>query len=159
MAFTVFISHKTEDSRAVAAVADRLKANEVAVYLDSFDPDAKDGPDLAEYLRDRMKNCHGLMAVVTERTIQSWWVPWEIGVASERDMPMSTFSYDHSAVPSYLRKWPYMTQISQLDEYAQTARRMVQERRTLIEKREVSGATEAVSGRRFNRALKAALGQ
>jgi hypothetical protein len=133
--------------------------NQIEVYLDSFDPDAKDGPALCDYLRDRMKNCHGLMAVVTGKTIMSWWVPWEIGVATERDMPMATFSYDHTAVPSYLRKWPYLTQLAEIDQYAQTARRLVQERRTLVEKREVYGVPEAISGRRFDRVLKATLGQ
>lgn len=159
MAFTVFVSHKAEDSRAATAVAARLKANEVEVYLDSFDPDAKDGPDLADYLRDKMRLCHGLMAVVSEKTIQSWWVPWEIGVATERDMPLATFSHDYSNVPSYLRKWPYLTQLGQIDQYAQTARRMVRERRGRVEKGEAFGRAEAVSGRVFNRSLKATLGQ
>lgn len=99
MAFIVFVSHKSEDSRAATAVAARLKANEVEVYLDSFDPDAKDGPDLADYLRDKMRLCHGLMAVVSEKTIQSWWVPWEIGMATERDMPLATYSHDYKRRP------------------------------------------------------------
>jgi len=159
MAFTVFLSHKAEDFGAATAVAHRLRVNEIDVYLDSFDPDATDGPDLSDYLRRTMRRCHGLMAVVTGKTILSWWVPWEIGVASERDIPMATFSYDHTDIPSYLRKWPYLTQLREIDQYAQTARRTVRERRKLIEKGEVRGAPEAVSGRRFNRALKAALGQ
>ncbi len=159
MAFTVFVSHKAEDTRAATAVAARLRVNELDVYLDSFDPDATDGPDLDDYLRTTMRRCHGLMAVVTANTVRSWWVPWEIGVASERDMPMATFSHDNTDIPSYLRKWPYLTQLSQIDQYAQTARRMVRERRTRIEKGEVRGMAEAVSGSRFNRVLKGALGQ
>jgi len=159
MAFTVFVSHKVEDSHAATAVASRLKANEVDVYLDSFDPDAKDGPDLADYLRETMRRCHGLMAVVSAETIRSWWVPWEIGVASERDMPMATFSHDNSDIPTYLRKWPYLTQLNQIDQYARTAQKMMRQRRTLIEKREAFGSAEAISGRAFNRTLKANLGQ
>jgi hypothetical protein len=131
----------------------------LAIYLDSFDPDSKDGVGLADYLRSKLGNCHALMAVVSSKTIQSWWVPWEIGVATERDMPMATVSFEAAFVPSYLRKWPYMTTVSEIDQYAQTARRLVQDRRTLIEKREVYGTAEAVPGRYFNRILQTALRQ
>jgi hypothetical protein len=158
--YTVFISHKQEDAAPARAVSQRLIANGIATYLDLFDPDAKDGPELADYLREKLGLCQGLMAVVTNQTITSWWVPWEIGVASERDMPMATFSYDRANVPSYLRKWPYLTQLDQIDAYADLAKQQVQQRRVLVEKGQVSRErAEFLPGRAFNAALRTRLGQ
>jgi hypothetical protein len=129
------------------------------VYLDDFDPDAKDGPDLADYLRQKIGSCHGLMAVVSRKTIASWWVPWEIGVATERDLPMATFSHDSSDVPSYLRKWPYLTQLAQIDQYAQTAKRLIVAGTIHLREGAPTSVREALSGRAFNRSLRSVLGQ
>jgi hypothetical protein len=160
MPFKVFISHKKEDATAAATVAARLQQNGIDTYVDIFDAEAKDGPDLADYLRDKLKTCHGLMAVVTRNTTESWWVPWEIGVASERNMPLATYSSDSSQVPTYLKKWPYITRLDQVDEYAKLAKSTVSIRkRALNESASVTGAAERISGSDFNRALKKALGQ
>lgn len=160
MTYTVFISHKQEDATPAAAVSQRLKANGMPSYLDLFDPDAKDGPELAEYLRARLGRCQGLMAVVSNKTITSWWVPWEIGVATERDMPMATFSYEHVNVPSYLRKWPYLTRLEQIDSYARLAKEQLEQRRVLVEKGQVGRErADFLPGRAFNSALRVRLGQ
>jgi TIR domain len=156
MAFTVFVSHKYEDMQIAMLVAKRLEANQVNCYLDGFDPEARDAPALNDYLKSKLKTSHALMAVVSKLTITSWWVPWEIGVASERDMPLATFSHDASSVPSFLRKWPYMTNLPQIDQYADLAKRMVRERTVL---KEDSRPAEALSGVHFNRSLQITLGQ
>jgi hypothetical protein len=160
MTFKVFISHKNEDSAGATALCNRLKANGVDSYVDVLDPDAKDGPDLADYLREKLKICHGLVAVVTAKTNSSWWVPWEIGVASERDMPLATFSYDQSDIPSYLKKWPYLTRLEHIDQYAKIASSQILTRtRVLKESNQSTASAEYISGSTFNRALKKALGQ
>jgi hypothetical protein len=119
----VFISHKSVDAALATRVADRLLlVHQIQSYLDVVDPalDRK-GEDLASYLRDRMGTCTQLLAVVSRSTETSQWVPWEIGVATEKDFPLATYS-DGTRPPEFLAKWPYMTNFAQLDIYAQVSK-------------------------------------
>ena len=85
MPIKVFISHKDSDSELAERVARRVRFNGMDTYLDTIDDAlAKDGPDLAELLVARMSSCQQLIAVVSSQTKDSWWVPWEIGVGSEK---------------------------------------------------------------------------
>ena len=105
----VFVSHKKEDKEIAGVVAARLEKNGAQVYLDVFDPDTYSaGDDLADYLRAKLDLCTDLMAVVSGKTKESWWVPWEIGVATEKEYPLSTFAGENCEIPAYLKKWPYL---------------------------------------------------
>lgn len=160
MTFRAFLSHKREDSRGASLIAEHLKAGGIDTYVDLFDPDARDGPALSEYLRERLRKCDGLIAVVSSLTVHSWWVPWEIGVATERDMPLATYSHDRTEVPSYLKKWPYMTSLSHVDSYITEVRLQLVRRRALIIKGKLEKASLAsISGREFNDSVRARLGQ
>lgn len=107
MAKKVFISHKNTDATLAAKVARRVQMNGVATYLDVIDDAlAKDGPDLADLLLQRMSSCDQLIAVVSIATKDSWWVPWEIGVGSEKGFRMASYSESYVSLPSYLEKWP-----------------------------------------------------
>src|SRR5690348_6961905 len=102
----VFVSHKREDEQLAKAVAERLRLNRAEVYLDVLDPDRfAAGDDLADYIRDKLNDCSDLMAVVSTKTKESWWVPWEIGVATEKEYPLSTFAGENFDLPVFLKKW------------------------------------------------------
>jgi len=114
----VFISHKNTDSLIADRVARRVRANGLETYLDIID-DAllKDGPDLADVLLKRMSECQQLIAVVSTSTKDSWWVPWEIGVGSEKGFRMASFSESYVSLPSYLEKWPALHTDAHIDLY------------------------------------------
>lgn len=116
----VFISHKNTDSRLAERVASRVRRNGLSVYLDTID-DAlqKDGHDLADHLLRRMSECQQLIAVVSEATKTSWWVPWEIGVGSEKGFRMASFSETYVSLPTYLEKWPALHTDHHIDLYCQ----------------------------------------
>jgi TIR domain len=116
----VFISHQQADYVLAGKISAYLKINhQMDSYLDLIDPNAsKAGDQLGEYLRDVMGKCTQLMAVVSENTKNSWWVPWEIGVATEKDHPIATFAGDNTELPIYLKKWPYLKTNNDLDAYA-----------------------------------------
>lgn len=120
----VFISHQQADSVLAGKIAGYLKANhQMDCYLDIIDPNAsKTGDQLGEYLRQVMGQCTQLMAVVSENTKTSWWVPWEIGVATEKDHPIATFAGDDAELPIYLKKWPYLKTQNDLDAYAKASK-------------------------------------
>ncbi len=120
----VFISHQKSDSELAGKISYHLKYNhQIDCYLDLVDPNASQaGDELGEHLRNEMGKCTQLLAVVSEKTKGSWWVPWEIGVATEKDHPIATFSGDNTILPEYLKKWPYLKTESDLDAYARASK-------------------------------------
>ncbi len=156
----IFISHKRDDSGAAEAIARRLRGwHSIESYLDVIDTHlAKAGEDLGKYLRQELGKCSHLLAVVSTATKGSWWVPWEIGVASEKDYPLATYAHGPCELPDYLRKWPYLKSDSDLDKYAEAAKassRKLEEARAykvMAEARRDATST-------FYRQLRAALNQ
>lgn len=159
MAIKVFISHKQEDEKQAAEVAAYLVANRLEVYLDSIDRQLnKSGPDLADYIRAQMESCTQLLAVITPATKASWWVPWEIGVATEKERFLASFVSPSASIPEYLQKWPYLRNRADLDKYIAESKRaegVVQDR---VQKGERVTA-RAQGFRSFHNSLKASLGQ
>jgi hypothetical protein len=159
MAVKVFISHKNEDAQQAGAIATYLKANSLNVYLDVIDFQlTKSGPDLADYIRGQLEQCTQLLAVISTQTQASWWVPWEIGVATEKERFLASFVSGGAVVPEYLAKWPYLRSQSDLDVYIRESKKaelLVEER---IQKGYRQGA-RAQGFRSFHTSLKASLGQ
>ena len=116
----VFISHKNADEVVAKQVAERVRRNGLEFYLDSVDPAlAQDGPGLADYLLAKMSGCPQLIAVVSSETAKSWWVPWEIGVGSEKRFRMATFAGRPVELPGYLEKWPRLRSLDDVDLYCE----------------------------------------
>lgn len=160
----IFISHQKADSTLAGKISTYLKANhQIDSYLDLIDPNASQAGDkLGEYLRNEMGKCTQLMAVVSENTKGSWWVPWEIGIATEKDHPIATFADDDTVLPEYLKKWPYLKTQNDLDVYAKAVKAST----NLFENsRKVRAAFESIESTRhsstqeFYRSIRAGLGQ
>ncbi len=159
MAIKVFISHKQEDARKAKEIADRLQSvHNIASYLDVLDPViGKNGEELARYVRDKMGTCTQLLAVITPLTKESWWVPWEIGVASEKELPLATYTGSRQ-VPDYLMKWPVLLNEQHLDAYAH-ASKATERDRVLLEGTVTASAARHRTTQDFYRTLRKSLGQ
>lgn len=159
MAQKVFLSHKQEDSERATLIAARLRMGGLDVYLDVIDVQlAKSGPDLADYIRMRLDECSQLLAVLSPITRASWWVPWEIGVATEKERFLASFVSDGATVPEFLEKWPYLQSMSDLDKYIAESKSA----QLLVENylRQGYGSTAQSRGfRSFHNSLKSSLGQ
>ena len=123
--FDVFISHKGEDMRIAESVGDALQLSGLSGYLDRWDPAVEgDSPELEIYLRSIIRETKTMLAIVTENTPLSWWVPFEIGVARETDSQIATylevsrFSTARIELPSYLKKWPILATTMNLQIWA-----------------------------------------
>lgn len=149
----VFVSHKDTDAGLARVVVQALASRGVDSYLDELDDRLLRGPRLADHLRSRMALCSHLIAVVSSSTAQSWWVPWEIGVASERTMPLASYASQPSLLPEYLRSWPYMSQVADIAAYVEEARRFERDTRSLT----ASASRNDWQG--FHSRLKSRLGQ
>jgi hypothetical protein len=156
----IFISHQKADSEVAKAVEARLRINHrIDSYVDVIDTNlARSGESLGEYLRREMGNCTQLIAVVSGNTKNSWRVPWEIGIATEKDFPLATFFGDNTPPPEYLQKWPYLRSLSDVDQYAKASTAADDSFRvrksTLTE-----DSARRVSTGDFFRTLRASLGQ
>lgn len=141
----VFLSHQSADATTAAYVARRLKDRHgIDSYLDVIDPYiGRNGEDLAAHIRSQMGRCTQLMAVISEATKVSQWVPWEIGVATEKDHPLATFSAGGALPPEFLRKWPYLRTDSDLDQYALASKTA---RSTFVRKRSANLTEAAAQG-------------
>ncbi len=64
--------------------------------------------------------CTHLIAVVSESTARSWWVPFEIGEATISYRRIASYRTGYSQLPEYLSKWPQMSSISHLDMFIQS---------------------------------------
>jgi hypothetical protein len=160
MAIKVFLSHQKVDFALAIQIGERLKTgHRIDCYLDVIDPYVG-GPveTLADHIRYELGKCTQLLAVVSLATNQSQWVPWEIGVATEKNFPLATFSANNAMPPEFLRKWPYLRSDRDVDEYARVSKiadnLYVQKSVTLNESVAHDFATKD-----FFRVLRSALGQ
>lgn len=155
----VFISHKREDTEDAVDVPNVLKRQGVSTYIDALDPYLfQAGDDLGDYFRKILAQCSHLMAVVSENTKLSWWIPFEIGIATEKQYPIATYAIGACGLPSYLKKWPYLRSHSDLITYGKVGRGT----KTYIlaegiEK--IAASRRGEYSREFHRQLKAVLGQ
>ena len=73
------------DTAKAVEIAERISANGLSAWVDVADPTVvRDGPDLADYIRSVLNSSRSLLALVTSATKESWWVPFEIGIAFEQ---------------------------------------------------------------------------
>ena len=110
--YDIFVSHKGEDMCEAEKVAETISKNGLEAYLDKWDPSVNgDGVELVHHLRNRVSHCKGLVAVITEKTHASWWVPYEICMADEKKKIVSSYISDlrdHRRRPSIYTKPNYL---------------------------------------------------
>lgn len=155
----VFLSHQSADSVLAGRIAYRLRTvHGIDCYLDTIDPNIQRGEDLAAHIRSEMGMCTQLLAIVSQKTATSQWVPWEVGVATEKDYPLATFAGDSVMPPEFLRKWPYLRSDADLDRYAAVSKQAESalQRKSMIYNR-VDARRDTT--REFYRELRASLGQ
>ena len=113
----VFVSHKSNDTAKAVEIAERISRNGLSAWVDVADPTGvRDGPDLADYIRRILIASRSLMALVTTATKDSWWVPFEIGIAFEQQKLLASYG-SRANLPSFLYKWPNVQTDMQLDRW------------------------------------------
>lgn len=106
----VFVSHKKEDEPLAMEVHDCILNYGLKPWIDVLDPSIHgDGPTLDEHIRGVIASSFSLLAVVSGVTQQSWWVPFEIGIAFDQSCMLETFVEplsNESELPTFLAKHP-----------------------------------------------------
>jgi hypothetical protein len=120
----VFISHRTADDKIAHEVADRLRIqHSIKVYIDDIDFElrrAQGTPAITSLLVQRLNSCTNLLAIFTQNTTGSWWVPFEIGIARQAPRVITTMTnLVDASLPEYLLEWPRLRGQSAVDTFAQ----------------------------------------
>ena len=153
----VFISHKNEDSAQALALKSAFERNGVTAYLDVLDASINvGGKSLTDHIKEKLNTCTDIIVIMTENTKNSWWVPFEIGMSAQVDMPTASFLRANIELPSYLSYWPRLKTIDDITKYV-TIRSQIEERvKKQYASYELSGR-RAIETREFYAALKQVL--
>ena len=118
LTWDVFVSHKSEDKSTANHVADCIRESGLTAWVDSdhLEPN-DDGPEMASKISGIIERSYCLMAVVTSATKESWWVPFEIGIASDMNRFLSTYGDPKLELPSFLIAWPRVKDHDELHDW------------------------------------------
>lgn len=117
----VFISHKKEDSEAAKLIQQRLSYNKVASYLDLLDNAiTTNGKALTDHIKNELNDCTDILVVISENTRYSQWVPFEVGMSAQINLPTVTFLAQETILPSFLSYWPRLRTVSDVDLYVRS---------------------------------------
>lgn len=157
----IFISHQRADESKAYVVAASLKVLGHSCYLDTIDPYlARSGDDLADHIRTELGKCDCLLAVVSAATKQSSWVPWEVGVATEKDYPLGTYLTDNSEPLEFMKKWPVLRNENHLKLFGEALKLVsTKKRNNEVIKGMQSGRAQQMAVREFHDTVKKLTGQ
>ena len=124
----IFISHKQEDSFTANQIANELKSCNVAYYLDVLDESmTQNGKELTDHIRDSLNKCSDIIVVMSSITRLSQWVPFEVGMAEQVDMPTATFLKEDVMLPDFLQYWPRLKKVADIRKYVSASNDVDQE--------------------------------
>uniref|UniRef100_UPI00402AF5B9 toll/interleukin-1 receptor domain-containing protein n=1 Tax=Succinivibrio sp. TaxID=2053619 RepID=UPI00402AF5B9 len=114
----VFISHQKEDSCIASRIANELNAMEIPCYLDLLDfMVTRNGKELTDHIKRNLNNCTDIIVIMSDATRYSQWVPFEVGMSTQKDMPTATFMSENVCLPEFLDYWPRLKQPSDIRKY------------------------------------------
>ncbi len=105
----VFISYRHMDRTYAISINTRLIQANIKTYLDVLDAESQTTDDITGVITRNISECTHLLAVVSEKTALSWWVPFEIGEATITNRRICSFKTGPTELPLYLDKWPKLS--------------------------------------------------
>lgn len=114
----IFISHKQEDALSANKIASELRAINVDYYLDLLDSSVvQSGRELTNHIKRNLNDCTDIIVIMSNLTRFSQWVPFEVGMAAQIDMPTATFLQEDVSLPDFLQYWPRLKKVSDIRKY------------------------------------------
>jgi len=110
----VFISHKKEDEQAAIAIGKFLmEVVGVNIYLDILDEDLQTATQtenerlIVDSIKEGLECSTHLLCLISENTRLSWWVPYEIGIADNKNINIASLKLKTvNDIPSFLKIHP-----------------------------------------------------
>ena len=126
----IFLSHISQDKSSVSAIGDYIMKNgDIDIYLDIFDNQLQeavrnnDPHGLTEFIERGLQNSSHLMCLYSENTVNSWWVPYEIGYGKRSNAEVSSLKLKGEAnLPAYLKIGEVLLGTESLNRYLEKIR-------------------------------------
>lgn len=108
----IFLSHRSLDKDMVEKISNYIKSLEIDVYFDKDDEvlqtaDLMENDKLiTECIQKGLQESTHIMCILSETTISSWWVPYEIGYGenlAREIVSIKLANLREENVPSYLK--------------------------------------------------------
>ena len=129
----IFISHKKEDEYTAFGIQQVLENMGIEAYLDILDDTISDNVEkLTKHIRKKLRECSDVIVVLSDNTKRSWWVPFEIGMATEKDMPIANYLTSYEKLPEYLEYWPRLKNQQDVKKYVEVRNKVA--RQVVLEK-------------------------
>ena len=122
----VFISHKSEDKYVAEYVGNLLKNAGVDIYLDSNDiglqqaTREQNASKIVSHIEKALTTSTNILVLITEKTKESWWVPYEIGYAKKGKKDIASLLLKNvNDFPDYLEIEKKLRGLEDLKNYSQ----------------------------------------
>ena len=107
----IFISHKKEDEDAAIEIGEFLtNIAGLNIYLDTKDFELKEAVSIendrkiVDSIKKGLNNSTHLLCLISDKTKLSWWVPFEIGFAENKNVEISVLKLKGvDDLPSFLK--------------------------------------------------------
>ncbi len=107
----IFLSHISIDKTAVKKIADYIMDKaDIDVYLDIHDDELQravnrgDSVEITALIERGISNSSHAMCLISEKTIGSWWVPYELGYAKKSGKKISSLKLKGTIeLPDFLK--------------------------------------------------------
>jgi hypothetical protein len=158
----VFLSYQRRDEgKARSICATLTDTHGIRTYIDVLDPALSSASNVTNTILRRLADCTHLLALISESTNISWWVPFEIGAATKTDARITSYNCTGQTrpyLPDYLKIWPVLQSDRDLAQFAKlylSDKVYLQKSARFSESRQTSIQTADD----FHRYLKSAIGQ
>lgn len=114
----IFISHKDVASKQAILIKKEFQKYNIDAYLDVLDSNIiDDGEILTKHIRKQLNDCTDIIVLISKETKKSWWVPFEVGMSAQINMPTVIFLKDDALLPDYLSYWPILKTERDMEKY------------------------------------------
>ncbi|MBL0588922.1 toll/interleukin-1 receptor domain-containing protein [Aeromonas veronii] len=121
----IFLSHNSADKEHAITIGDYImKFADVDVYLDIYDDELQraaekqDAHAITTLIERGIANSTHTMCLVSENTVKSWWVPFELGYAKKSEKEICSLKLKGDiTLPEYLSISPILKGTKSLNIY------------------------------------------
>lgn len=105
----IFLSYTSEDRNTVKKIGEYIQNAGFNIYLDIYDDKLQqavsEGDPIAitKNIEKGLSFSTDVVSIVSEETVGSWWVPYEIGYGKRANKPLATLTLkDTVTIPAFL---------------------------------------------------------
>lgn len=122
----IFISHIRVDKSAAISIGNYLTQAGLDIYLDINDPllqravQMNDPQKITQCIETGINMCTHIMCLISNNTVESWWVPYEIGFGKKANKNIASLFLRDSKIPEYLKITQMLRGAKSLNNYLES---------------------------------------